>query len=144
MFSLMSGVGIPAPILFGELSDRIGRNSLIILGLLFEGVSFLYLPFVSGVAALYLAAVLFALGRYAIVPNMMALLTDHIPSSKRGIALGLYGSGEDVGLLIGPLVVSYVYQFYGSAASFYLTAGLLFTITCVAIPVLRKIKQRDL
>jgi MFS family permease len=70
---------------------------------------------------------------------MMSLLTRNIRLSNRGIAIGVYGAGEDIGILIGPLVVGYVYQTYSPELSFYLTAGLMLINAAVSTFLLRKV-----
>ncbi len=141
VFTAYGVVGLFAPLLFGELSDRIGRKKIILLGMVLQALSFLLLPVISGIMALGLTAVVMSFGNAAVNPPMMALLTDNISASKHGLALGLYGAGEDIGIWIGPLVVGYVYQNYGAESSFYTTAGLMFLSTVLSVLLLRKIER---
>lgn len=138
-FTFMGVVGLFAPLVFGELSDRIGRKRIIIFGMLLGAFSFLLLSIVSGIIMLYLTAVISGLGNAAVNPSMMALLTDKVQNSNMGFALGVYGAGEDIGMWIGPLIVGYVYQIYSAELSFYLTAGLILFNIVAAIPLLKKI-----
>jgi predicted MFS family arabinose efflux permease len=72
---------------------------------------------------------------------MMAFLISRIRSSNRGLAIGVYGAGEDVGILAGPLVAGYLYQDYGAEFSFYITATLMLANIMLSMPLLRKATQ---
>jgi len=137
IFAVISVVGIFASMLFGGLSDRVGRKKIIVLGMLLQAFSFLLLPISSSTMLLVLTAIILGVGIAAINPAMMALLTEKIPISKQGLALGVYGSGEDVGIWIGPLIVGYIYQNYGAEVSFYITAGLMFFNLILSILLLK-------
>jgi MFS family permease len=139
MFALMAIIGIPARIGLGELSDKIGKKILILLGMVFCCSAFLLFPVISGIRQLYLSVTLFSIGSSAIAPCMLALVVDKVSVSSQGKAIGIFGAGEDLGFLFGPLIGSYVYQQYSPASSFYLCAVLLLSaIVCTPV-ILRKV-----
>jgi MFS family permease len=141
LFSVMSFTGIIASLLFGELSDKIGRKKLIIIGMTLQAFSLLLLPNTVGLPMLCVTAVILRLGSSAISPSLMALLTDKIRPSKRSLAIGVYGAGEDLGMLLSPLIVGYIYQNYNAELSFYFTAGLMIANIGIALPLLSKIEE---
>jgi MFS family permease len=138
-FTAMSVVGLFAPLFFGELSDRIGRKKIILLGMALQCVSFSILPLITGITMLSLVAIILGLGNASVGPPMMALLTDKIRPSKLGLAIGLYGGGEDIGILIGPMLIGYVYQNYSAELSFFLAAGLMLTNILISFFLLKRI-----
>ncbi len=141
MFSILNAITIPTLMLFGWLSDRIGRTSLIILAMALWSVSFGLLPSISGLYQAYLMMALFAVARSSERPVIIALLTDNVPSSMLGTAIGIYGSGEDIGILLGSSVTAYTMEHYGSAFSFYFASALLAVGFACAIVLLRRVEE---
>ena len=139
--SAMGVAGFFAPFAFSELATKKGVKNVIVMGMVLEVFAFLLLPIVVGFSALLLTAVLLGLGEAAISPCMMAFLIGKFRFSNRGLAIGVYGAAEDIGILTGPLVAGYVYQDYGAEFSFYFTAALMAANTVIAIPLLRKTSQ---
>jgi len=133
--------GFFAPFVFSELAGKKGVKNIIILGMILQASSFILLPVITGFPMLCLTAVLLGLGEAAISPCMMAFLINKIRLSNRGLAIGVYGAGEDIGILTGPLVAGYLYQDYGGEFAFFLTAALMLANIIVVIPLFRKIAQ---
>jgi MFS family permease len=142
-FTIMGLVGLFAPLLFGELSDKIGRKKIIILGMGLNAFTFILLSTTPGVIIIYLTSAILAFGTAAVSPPLMALLTDKILPANQGIAIGVFGAGEDLGILIGPVIVGYVYQNYSAESSFLLTAVVMFINIIISIPLLRKLEQKN-
>jgi MFS family permease len=137
----MGAVGLFAPFIYSELASKKGVKKIIILGMILETSSFTLLPVITGFPMLCLTAVLLGLGEAAISPCMMTFLMSKIRSSNLGLAIGVYGAGEDIGILTGPLVVGYLYQDYGAEFSFCLTAALMLANTMISVPLLKKAAQ---
>lgn len=142
IFTIMGILGLIAPLLFSELSDRIGMKTMILIGMLLQATSFLLFPVASGMMMLALTAVIFGLGTAGTNPLMMALLMERIPIPKQGFTLGAYGFCEDIGLTLGPLIVGYIYQDYGAEFPFYMTSGLMLFNLVLSIPLLRNIDRK--
>jgi MFS family permease len=141
LFSIMNFTGIIASIVFGELSDTIERRKIVIVGMALQAISLLLLPNITGFPLLGFTAVLGRLGICAITPSLMAMLTDTIHPPKQSFAIGIYGAGEDLGILLSPLVVGYLYQQYTPELSFYFAAGLMIGNIGVALLLLSKITE---
>jgi MFS family permease len=134
IFTIMGIVSIPTQMLFGELSDRIGRKVLIISGLTLDCLVLVMLPFASHIFHIYLLGALFSVSRAAVSPPLMALMTENTSPSLRGKAFGFYGAGEDVGMLLGPIIVGYVYQTVSPGTAFHVSAAFMFFgIICTVI-----------
>jgi len=144
LFTIIGVVGLFAPLIFSEFSDRIGMRRMIMLGMALQASSFLLLPVASGIMMLVLAAFILGLGNAATSPLTMALLMEKISASKQGLVLGVYGFCENVGITLGPLIVGFIYQNYGAEFSFYATSGLMlvnliFCIILLSMFVIRKL-----
>lgn len=108
---------------WGNLSDRLGRKPVLVIGLIGLGSSF----FVFGIATQYwhllAARAISGLLASAIYPTSLALVADITTSEKRARGMSFLAAGGGIGLVLGPAVGSYL----GSIAiqwPFFLTAAL--------------------
>jgi MFS family permease len=138
VFTIYGVVGTIAPLVLGELSERVGKRNIIIVGMVFEALAFVLLPWVSGIVLISVTAMLLSFGNSATSPIMMALLTDKISTAKHGLALGVYGSGEDLGIWLGPLMIGYLYQTYSAEVSFHVTAAIMLVTISFSFFILKK------
>jgi len=124
--------------LFGFLSDRYGRDKLMMLGLLsiiglFYTATTIFrhrLDFWTGVPFL----ILFGLGSFAFPPAALASLGDLAPERSRGSTMGAYTVVISLGTIIGPLLGGYLLDRYGVANLFY--AGLVILIGALGLAIL--------
>ena len=131
------GISLPAPLVLGWLSDRIGRKRLLIL------------CYVAGLAAL--PAIGFAVTDWGFwgasvllgimstcQPLQQALATDMLPRDLVGRGLAMLGSAQALSILSGSLVVGAAFQGLGMRTTF-----LLWTITpLIAIALLSQVRER--
>ena len=107
--------------MFGWLSDRFGRKRTTFIGLLASSCLFL-LYFVAG-TALRLLLVTIAVGfGIASTSLLLAMIPDVTPSAMHGTAIGIYGSFEDLGVIAGPLIYSFVWSAFGPVYIFAVTS----------------------
>jgi len=137
MFTIMHTVAIPTQLFLGRLSDKNGKRTLIVFGMVLAGLAFSMFSIAEGIWQLILSTVLFAVGGAAVSPCLLVLLTDNVPKSSRRKAIRIYGAGEDVGFLFRPLSVVYVYEFYGAATSLHMCSILVF-LGALSAPILLK------
>jgi MFS family permease len=137
----MGVAGFFAPFIHSELVSKAGVKEVTLIGMLLEFGSFMLLPSVNGFPFLCLTAILLGSGEAAISISMMTFLMDKMRLSNRGLAIGVFGAGEDVGILVGPLIVGYLYRDYGAEFSFYLTAMLMLVNVILSISLLRRISR---
>lgn len=138
VFAAIGVAGFFAPFIHSELVSKTGVKKVILLGMFLEFGSFILLPIVTGFPMLCFTAVLLGAGEAAISTSMMTFLIRRIRPFRRGLAIGVYGAGEDVGILVGPLVIGYLYRGYGADFSFYLTGILMLVNVVLSILLLRK------
>jgi MFS family permease len=124
--------------LFGFLSDRYGRDKLMMLGLLsiiglFYTATTIFrrrLDFWTGVPFL----ALFGLGSFAFPPAALASLGDLAPERSRGTTMGAYSVVISLGTVIGPLLGGYLLDRYGMGSLFY--SGLIILIGALGLSIL--------
>jgi MFS family permease len=123
--TLMSLVGICITIPGAALGDRIGRKRIVILGLTMLAVGDLVFPeLATGYLSFILAAMLVGTGDF-FSSSQTALLSDFVEGSRRALVLGAYRFFVDLGALIGPSSLGYVYGSHGARAALALAAGIL-------------------
>jgi MFS family permease len=88
-------------LIFGPLSDRVGRQALILVGVAVQGVGLVMLGVSSYLATALLAAFLLGLGTSMAYPTLIAQVADKAPLAERASALGLYRFFRDGGYVLG-------------------------------------------
>jgi MFS family permease len=134
---------------FGHLSDRYGRNRMMMLGMLsligliVTAIAFVRRP--SHFVLMLPLLVVFGLGSFAFAPAALASLGDLAPSGGRGTTMGLYSVVINLGLIIGPLLGGYLLDRYGLPSLFYAALIILMGAMALAIviagPDLRTLEQ---
>ena len=116
------------------LSDRLGRRTVLVAGIIAFILSYVAYVFTPNLKALIVVRVVTGLAAAAFYPAASAMVVDIAPKEKLGEALGLFTTGTQLGSLVGPalggfLLQNYNYRvaFLGSAAIS--LAGLLFALT---------------
>ena len=123
MASRSAGVAIGA-ISGGWLSDRMGREKVLVIGLVLSIVSVSSMPMLGVFTVLALLMCTEGIGMGYVQCTIPVLVTDMFPST-RGLSIGLYRTFFDLGGFIGPYVIMTIVSLYGYIIAFYTTAALL-------------------
>ena len=126
MYLIFNSVSVFFSVPAGILSDRIGREKLIVFGYLLY--SLIYFGF-GATGSERMVVLLFALyGVYSAATDgaQKALVSDIIDKSKRGTALGLYNSIIGITLLPASVIAGLLYDNVSNRAPFYFGAGMAF------------------
>jgi len=107
--SLLTGAFAIAPLIaaapWGVLSDRYGRQPVLVIGLLGFSVTFGATAFPTSLVAFYAARLLNGAFAAAVFPTVLASVTDlGRDESWRGRAFALVSAASSVGLLAGPIL----------------------------------------
>jgi MFS transporter, DHA1 family, multidrug resistance protein len=124
--------------LFGALSDKYGRDKLMMLGLLsIIGLFYTAILMMRGRISLWTGAPflgVFGVASFAFPPAALASLGDLAPESARGTTMGAYSVVISFGTIVGPLLGGYLLDRYGTASLFY--AGLVILIGALGLAIL--------
>jgi DHA1 family multidrug resistance protein-like MFS transporter len=120
---------------FGHLSDRYGRDRLMMLGMvsLIGLFATVITMFRRRLDLMYVAPflVVFGVGSFAFAPAALASLGDLAPERGRGTTMGIYSVVISLGTIIGPLLGGYLLDRYGISSLFY--AGIVILIAAISV-----------
>jgi MFS family permease len=122
---------------FGHLSDRFGRERMMMLGMVsLIGLFATVITMIRRHLQLIVVApilVVFGAGSLAFVPAALASLGDLAPEGGRGTTMGVYSVVISLGTVIGPLLGGYLLDHYGFPSLFY--AGLMILIAALVLAI---------
>ena len=116
----------------GRISDKYGRTSVIIGGLLLGGAATFFLGFTSSYIILLALIAVFGLGLATVTAATGAFVADLSKSSNRGSAMGMLATIMDIGQSSGPIVTGVLvtaYRFrpaFGLVGLFMIAASLIY------------------
>ncbi len=126
----------------GRLSDRHGRASVSGIGLFLMGVSVFVLILVHNDVETILAGLVAGTGWAAAGPVIIAWMLDLTGVNQRGLASATYFAAQDIGRILGSLVLGYVAVSLGNAAPFTF-GGVLTVAFALMLLVLTLVKRGE-
>ena len=115
---------ILATVFAGYLSDRFGREPVIIGGFVITSLSLVLYTSITPFEGILLLGIVDGWGSGMVSTTLMVLLSDLVTPHLIGGAIGLYRTFMDFGGIIGPIVVMYLFTDIGVYVPFYIAAGL--------------------
>ena len=128
LFTLMAGISRPFS---GKLTDTIGRVPVMIFGSLVCVVCSLLYPMLTSVAGFLFLRFLHGFSTGFKPTATSAYGADVVHESRRGEALGALSIGYTLGSSAGPMIGSYLVDFFSYNIMFYVSAG--FALASVGI-----------
>ncbi len=119
MNAVYASVAAPA----GILSDRIGRETLLIGGLAVLATADLILAFVPGLAGTIIGVGCWGLYLGLSQGLLSALVADTAPDDLRGTAFGLFNLVTGIALLVASTLAGWLWSAFGPTATFAAGAG---------------------
>ncbi len=127
----------------GMLSDRIGRNVMLGISLLFLLAGDLVLAYTATIPFLILGIVLWGLHMGFSQGILATLIADTAPSHLRGTAFGVFSLTTGILALVGNLAAGVLWDQQGAQATF-LMGALLSGAAIMGLPLLRKYSVKAL
>ena len=140
LISATSAVQLIALPSLGYVSDRFGRRRTVLLGFGLSSFAFLLYFIVVTPFQLVSISLLTSVGLSASSLLLLALVPEVAPVSGYGMVVGVYGSFEDVGLILGPIVFGLIWSAYAPVLIF--AAGSITQIVA-AVCLLKIIRHRN-
>jgi MFS family permease len=109
--------------IMGRISDRVGRQPLIILGLFICAATFVCIPHVSMFPVLLLLSAGFGFGEAVVSSSSSALVADSSEFKTLGAGMGMQGTIMDIGHASGPLLAGLLIARMSYGGAFMVIAG---------------------
>jgi len=126
VYLVFNAVAVLCAVPAGALSDRIGRERLIVCGYSLYALIYLGFAATSGKAAVIALFALYGLYSAATDGVQKALVADLIAADQRGTGLGLYHALLGTTLLPASLIAGALYDRVGNRAPFFFGAAMAF------------------
>jgi MFS family permease len=126
--------GMLGSMIGGALTDKFGRRSLILFGLVFSALSTLTLGLVNAFWMLYPLAVLTGLLSDVAGPANQAMIADLLPEKQRAEGFGILRVVGNMAWIIGPTIgglianTSYLYLFISDSVASCIVAALFYKL----------------
>ena len=124
LFTVQSLTSFVSKPIMGRLSDRVGRQPLIILGLLICAATFICIPHVAGLALLLVLSAGFGFGEAVVTSSSSAFVADSSEFKTLGAGMGMQGTIGDIGHASGPLLAGLLIANMSYGGAFGIIAGL--------------------
>ena len=105
IFSIMGNVG---SMIGGALTDKYGRKSIMLIGLVFSALSELTMGLVNQLAVFYVLAIFVGLLSNLGGPANQAMIADILPEEKRSSGFGIMRVVGNMTWIIGPTIGGFV------------------------------------
>lgn len=131
MFSYVAALTM---IPFGTLSDRLGRRTILVVGLAMFTVAPLLYIWAGSPWQLILARAFHGLASATFIPPANALVVDMSPPDRRGEALGWFTSAIMVGFIVGPVSGGFLLNLHGFNSTFYASSAVSLIALLLILP----------
>jgi MFS family permease len=126
VYLITNMVSVFTAIPLGALSDRIGKERLLIAGYLIYSVVYYGFGVTTDVGSIVFLFALYGLYSASTDGIQKAFVSDMIDNNKKGTGLGIYNAILGVTLLPASLLAGYMYDRINSSVPFYFGAGMAF------------------
>jgi MFS family permease len=123
VIALYPAVWAVSQLVFGPLSDRIGRRGLIAGGLAVQGAGVACFVLGGSYPVYLAAATVTGLGTGMVYPTLLALVSEVAPAEWRASALGVYRLWRDSGYAVGALGAGLLADALGMGAALAVVAA---------------------
>ena len=115
----------------GALSDRWGRRTIILPGLLVGALSVGMMPLAQEMLTLCFLSIVFGVGYAMVTSSTSALVADLTRGGKFGASMGVLRTVMDIGQTIGPVVTGLMVVWFGYGVAFAALAVVLLSATLI-------------
>ena len=119
-FQLAYAIGL---LLVGGILDRVGVRLGFSLAVVFWSIAAVAHGFMRTVTGFCTARFGLGLAESANFPASIKAVGEWFPKKERALATGLFNSGTNIGALVTPLLVPWIYSKWGWPAAFYATGA---------------------
>lgn len=122
LWAALHGIKVLSSLVGGDLSDRLGRKTLIVTGWLFYAAVYLGFAYVSTVAGVLTLFLIYGVYFGLVEGAEKALVADLVPADKRGTAYGLYNLAFSITVWPASLLMGALWSWRGASVAFIASA----------------------
>ncbi|QIZ08832.1 MFS transporter [Priestia megaterium] len=138
VYSLMQLIFAPV---WGQVSDRIGRKPVMMIGITGLGLSFLIQALSTELWMLFAARIIGGILSSANMPTAMAYVADITTEENRGKGMGIVGAATGLGFVFGPAIGG-IFSKFSLNMPFYLASGSSFITLILVFLLLKETAQK--
>lgn len=144
IFSIMQFIFAP---IWGNLSDRYGRKSILLIGVFGNALSQLLMGLSNQLWMLYASRALAGILSSATLPTAYAYISDTTDEKSRGGGMGVIGAAMGVGMVLGPGIggwlgaINLSYPFYFAALLSTIAMVVVFIVLPESLPVEKRVSS---
>ncbi|MEH7744192.1 MFS transporter [Neobacillus drentensis] len=139
VYSLMQLIFAP---MWGQVSDRIGRKPVMMIGIAGLGLSFLIQALSTELWMLFAARIIGGILSSANMPTAMAYVADITTEENRGKGMGIIGAATGLGFVFGPAIGG-IFSKFSLNMPFFLACGSSFITLILVFLLLKESKQKN-
>ncbi|HUS78797.1 MAG TPA: MFS transporter [Patescibacteria group bacterium] len=118
LFSVGNIAGFLTTPVFGWLSDRHGRSSVVLTCFILSTAAMFGISLASTPLQLTASLIFFTMCFSPLTPLLLAMLTEATPGGLLGTSMGIYSTFENLGIVLTPPVYSLIWTAYAPSAIF--------------------------
>jgi len=122
----------------GRVSDKYGRGPIVIVAMLGSVAGFMLAAFSTGIDMLLGAVVILGFSIGTSFPVSVAIISDNVPVSKRGYAMGIYETSCAAGFMLAATFGGLLSDLYSPRMPYLLAASV--SLAAAIIFALRRVK----
>ncbi len=138
LFSVQAITSFLSKPIMGRVSDRVGRQPLIVIGLVICAGTFLWIAHTTSFTLLLVLAAGFGFGEAVVSSSSSALVADSSEFKRLGAGMGMQGTIMDIGHASGPLLAGVLIARLNYQAAFFIIAGIQLVAAAVFWVTMRK------
>ena len=149
LFAIFSTAGFVGNMLGGALTDRFGRKTIVLFGLVVSALSALTMGTVDRLATFYLLAVFVGALSDIASPAHQAMVADMLPEERRAEGFGILRVVANMAWIVGPTIGgllaarSFFSLFVMDASASLITAAIVFRLIPETRPQAREVARQE-
>lgn len=104
--------------LSGLLVNRVGKKRTVAVGFVFLLLSAVAFSLTTDLFQLFVSTLPSSIGFSLVAPSLLALLVSSVPKNVLGGSIGIYGSVENLGITLAPLLFASIWSLWGPQYAF--------------------------
>lgn len=120
-----TAISLPAQLVGGWLGDYVNKRLLLLSLLLLQGIAVIVFAFTTSVPQAYVFAALFGVGMGGRTPVIHAMRVDYFGTKAFAAITGIYGIPLNIGMVIAPLLVGFLFDIQETYRYGMLSMGIL-------------------